>query len=103
MSFPNSLLDGYRNFMNGRGKGKRFVGCHSLEDLVAVLKRPRRVMFMVKAGPPVDQVIAQVAPLLEPGDIIIDGGNSYYLDTERRAAELRAKGLLYLVVGVSGG
>jgi 6-phosphogluconate dehydrogenase len=91
------------DFMSGRGKGKRFVGCHSLEELVAALKRPRRVMFMVKAGPAVDQVIGQVAPLLEPGDVVIDGGNSYYLDTERRAAELKAEGLLYLGVGVSGG
>jgi 6-phosphogluconate dehydrogenase len=91
------------DFMNGRGKGKRFVGCHSLEELVKALKRPRRVMFMVKAGPAVDQVIGQVAPLLEAGDIIIDGGNSYYLDTERRATELKAKGLAYLGVGVSGG
>ena len=91
------------DFMNGRGKGKRFVGCHTLEELVKSLKRPRRVMFMVKAGPAVDQVIGQVAPLLEAGDIIIDGGNSYYLDTERRATELKAKGLLYLGVGVSGG
>jgi len=90
-------------FMNGRGKGKRFVGCHTLEELVASLKRPRRVMFMVKAGPAVDQVIGQVAPLLEAGDIIIDGGNSYYLDTERRSADLKAKGLHYLGVGVSGG
>jgi 6-phosphogluconate dehydrogenase len=91
------------DFIEGRGKGKRFVGCRSLEELVAALKRPRRVMFMVKAGPAVDQVIGQVAPLLEPGDIVIDGGNSYYLDTERRAAELKSKGLHYLGVGVSGG
>jgi 6-phosphogluconate dehydrogenase len=90
-------------FLAEEGKGKNFVGCHSLEELVAALKRPRRVMFMVKAGPAVDAVIQQVAPLLEKGDIIIDGGNSYYLDTERRSAELKAKGLLYLGVGVSGG
>jgi 6-phosphogluconate dehydrogenase len=90
-------------FMAEHGKGKNFVGCHSLEELVKALKRPRRVMFMVKAGPAVDAVIAQVAPLLEPGDVIIDGGNSYYVDTERRSSELKAKGLLYLGVGVSGG
>src|SRR5207248_11182290 len=68
-------------FLAGRAKGKRIVGCHSVKELVAALKRPRKVMMMVKAGPAVDQVIDEVAPLLEPGDILIDGGNTHYPDT----------------------
>src|ERR1700693_5284640 len=62
-------------FVNGRGRGKKVVGCPTVQELVASLKRPRKVMIMVKAGPPVDDVIDEVAPLLEPGDILIDGGN----------------------------
>src|SRR5437870_8245263 len=90
-------------FINGRGKGKKFIGTHSLKELVASLKRPRKVMMMVKAGKPVDDTIAQVAPLLEPGDILIDGGNTHYPDTTRRTKALREKGLLYIGTGVSGG
>jgi 6-phosphogluconate dehydrogenase len=91
------------NFVNGRGRGKKVVGCHTVEDLVAALKRPRKVMIMVKAGPPVDDVINEVAPLLEPGDILIDGGNTHYPDTTRRTRDLKAKGLLFVGTGVSGG
>jgi 6-phosphogluconate dehydrogenase len=91
------------NFTNGRGKGKKIVGCHTVSELVAALKRPRKLMIMVKAGPPVDDVIAEVAPLLEPGDILIDGGNTHYPDTTRRTRELKAKGLLFIGTGVSGG
>lgn len=76
---------------------------HSVKELVESLVRPRRVMLMVKAGPAVDAVIAEVAPYLEPGDIIIDGGNSFFKDTARRAKELEARGLMYLGIGVSGG
>jgi 6-phosphogluconate dehydrogenase len=90
-------------FIQGRGAGKRFVGCHSLKDFVASLKRPRRVMILVKAGKPVDDVIASLLPLLEQGDIIIDGGNSYWPDTTRRCRDLTAKGILYVGSGVSGG
>jgi 6-phosphogluconate dehydrogenase len=90
-------------FVNGRGKGKKVVGTHSPEELVAALKRPRKIMMMVKAGPPVDQVIEELVPLLEPGDILIDGGNSHYDDTTRRARALKAKGILYVGTGVSGG
>src|SRR5436190_10545909 len=68
----------------GRAKGKKFVGCHSMEDLVANLSKPRKVMLMVKAGPAVDDLIESLIPLLEKGDILIDGGNTYYADTERR-------------------
>src|SRR5947209_8511508 len=90
-------------FLGGRAKGKRIVGCHSLQDLVASLKRPRKVMLMVKAGAAVDQVIGEVAPLLERGDILIDGGNSHYPDTTRRTRALKERGLLFVGTGVSGG
>src|SRR4051812_4103157 len=72
------------DFVKGRAKGKNIVGCHSVKELVAALKPPRQVMIMVKAGAPVDAVIDEVAPLLEPGDILIDGGNTHYPDTTRR-------------------
>jgi 6-phosphogluconate dehydrogenase len=91
------------DFVAGRAKGKRIVGCHSVKELVAALKRPRKVMIMVKAGPAVDQVIDEVAPLLEPGDILIDGGNTHYPDTTRRTRALKGRGLLYVGTGVSGG
>jgi 6-phosphogluconate dehydrogenase len=90
-------------FVNGRGQGKKLVGTHTLKDLVASLKRPRKVMIMVKAGGPVDAVIDEIAPLLEPGDILIDGGNTHYPDTTRRTRDLKAKGLLFVGTGVSGG
>ena len=91
------------DFVAGRAKGKKIVGTHSLEELVKALKRPRKVMMMVKAGKAVDDLIEQLLPLLEPGDILIDGGNSHYPDTIRRAALVESKGLLYVGTGVSGG
>ena len=91
------------DFVGGRGKGKKVVGAHTVKDLVASLKTPRKVMIMVKAGAPVDAVIDEVAPLLEPGDILIDGGNSYFPDTTRRTKNLKEKGLLFVGTGVSGG
>src|SRR5215831_3762161 len=91
------------DFVNGRGQAKKLVGCHSLKELVAALKRPRKVTMMVKAGAAVDQVIEEVAPLLEPGDILIDGGNTHYPDTTRRTRALKERGLLYVGTGVSGG
>jgi 6-phosphogluconate dehydrogenase len=91
------------DFVNGRGKGKKLVGCRTVKELVAALKRPRKVMIMVKAGAPVDAVIDEVAPLLEPGDILIDGGNTHYPDTTRRTRALKEKGLLFVGTGVSGG
>jgi len=91
------------DFLAGPAQGKSIVGCHSLEEFVKSLKKPRRVMLMVKAGKPVGQTIEQLVPLLEPGDIIIDGGNSYYLDTEQRIKELEQKSILYMGAGVSGG
>ncbi|MCB1102030.1 MAG: decarboxylating NADP(+)-dependent phosphogluconate dehydrogenase, partial [Kiritimatiellae bacterium] len=90
-------------FLAGRARGKSIVGVHDLEALVASLKRPRRVMMMVKAGTAVDQMIDQLIPLLEPGDILIDGGNTHYPDTERRVKAAEAHGLLYVGTGVSGG
>jgi 6-phosphogluconate dehydrogenase len=90
-------------FLAGRAKGKRIIGCHSVQELVAALKQPRKVMIMVKAGPAVDQVIDEVAPLLEPGDILIDGGNTHFPDTTRRARIMKARGLLFVGTGVSGG
>jgi 6-phosphogluconate dehydrogenase len=89
--------------MAGRAKGKQFVGCHSLEELVKNLKSPRKVMLMVKAGPAVDALIEQLIPLLSPGDVIIDGGNTHYADTERRTQYVESKGLLFVGSGVSGG
>ena len=95
-------------FQGGRvprrgAKGTRIRGAHSLEELVGLLKRPRRVMLLVQAGPAVDDFIGQLIPLLEKGDIIIDGGNSNYNDTIRRTAHVESKGLLYIGTGVSGG
>src|SRR4051812_33122955 len=95
-----SKVDG---FVNGRGRGKKLVGCHTVRDLVAALKRPRKIMIMVKAGSAVDDVINELVPLLEPGDILIDGGNTHYPDSTRRTRDLKAKGLLFVGTGVSGG
>jgi len=90
-------------FIAGRGADKNFIGCHSIEELCANLERPRKVMMLVKAGTPVDSFIEQIIPYLEEGDIIIDGGNSHYPDTIRRAEYIESKGLLYIGTGVSGG
>jgi 6-phosphogluconate dehydrogenase len=90
-------------FLESSAKDTQVIGTHSLEELVASLKKPRRVMLMIKAGKPVDDFIEMLIPLLEPGDIIIDGGNSNYHDSIRRAAYLESKGLLFIGTGVSGG
>ncbi|MGB8167457.1 MAG: decarboxylating NADP(+)-dependent phosphogluconate dehydrogenase, partial [Chthoniobacteraceae bacterium] len=99
----NRTVSKVDDFIQGRGAGKHLIGCHSLQELVASLKPPRRVMLMVKAGKPVDEFIEQVLPYLEEGDIIIDGGNSLYDDTARRVKYLESKGMLYIGTGVSGG
>jgi 6-phosphogluconate dehydrogenase len=91
------------SFIAGRAAGKAFIAAESLQELVQNLKRPRRVMLMVKAGAPVQNTIGALIPLLEPGDIIIDGGNSNYHDTERRTVDLEKEGLHYVGTGVSGG
>ncbi|HSK10779.1 MAG TPA: NADP-dependent phosphogluconate dehydrogenase [Vicinamibacterales bacterium] len=92
-----------RAFLEGPAAGRQVVGVSSPQALMATLERPRRVLMMVPAGPIVDEAIAHLAPHLEPGDILIDGGNSWFLDTERRNRELAARGFNYLGTGVSGG
>ena len=99
----NRTTEKVDRFMTGRAAGKQFVGCHSVEQLVGALKPPRKVMMLVKAGPAVDALIDQLIPLLSPGDVIIDGGNTHFTDTERRTASVEAQGLLYVGTGVSGG
>ncbi len=91
------------DFVNGRAKGRNVVGCHSVEELCENLAKPRRIMLMVKAGKAVDGVIDQFIPYLEPGDILIDGGNSHFDDTIRRTRMLQEKGLRFIGTGVSGG
>jgi 6-phosphogluconate dehydrogenase len=92
-----------KEFMAGPAQGKNIRPGYTLEEFVGSLKRPRKIMIMVKAGAPVDGVIEQLKPLLDPGDLLIDGGNSFFGDTERRAEEQEAAGILYLGSGVSGG
>ncbi len=99
----NRTVEKVDAFMEGRGAGKNFIGAHSIEELIASLERPRKVMMLVKAGKPVDDFIELVMPHLEPGDIIIDGGNSHFPDTIRRAKYVESKGFLYIGTGVSGG
>ncbi|HLU69999.1 MAG TPA: NAD(P)-binding domain-containing protein, partial [Fibrobacteria bacterium] len=91
------------DLLNGRGKGKNLVGAHTIEEFVGSLKLPRKIMMMVKAGPAVDALIDQLIPFLSPGDILIDGGNSYFPDSIRRTQYLESKGFLFGGVGVSGG
>ena len=99
----NRTVEKVDQFMAGRGAGKNFIGAHSIEELCASLERPRKVMMLVKAGQAVDDFIEKIIPFLEPGDIIIDGGNSHFPDTIRRANYVESKGLLYVGTGVSGG
>jgi 6-phosphogluconate dehydrogenase len=99
----NRTLATVDEFLTGSARGTKVVGTHSIEELAGVLERPRRVMLMVKAGAPVDAFIERLVPHLDPGDIIIDGGNSNYQDTMRRTALAESKGLLYVGTGVSGG
>src|SRR5688572_26600608 len=99
----NRTVSKVDEFLAKEARGTKVLGAHSIEEMVKKLKRPRRVMMLVKAGQPVDDFIAQVAPYLEKGAILIDGGNSLYQDTERRVNEAEAKGLLYIGTGVSGG
>ena len=103
VSVYNRTVQKVTDFVNGRAKGKNIVGTSSLEELVASLAKPRKVMMMIKAGKAVDDMIEQLLPLLEDGDIIIDGGNSHFPDTIRRTAYVESKGKLYIGTGVSGG
>ncbi len=99
----NRTVSKVDDFINNEAKGTQVVGAHSIEEFVAALKKPRRAMLMVKAGDTVDQMIEQILPHLEAGDIIIDGGNSHYPDTNRRTKDLAEKGILFVGTGVSGG
>ena len=99
----NRTTERVDSFANGRANGKRIIPTHSLEDFVASLERPRKVLLMIKAGEAVDAMIRSLVPLMEKGDIIIDAGNSYFEDTERREKEAEAKGIFYIGTGVSGG
>ncbi len=103
VSVYNRTTEVTDKFAAGRAKGKRIVSTHSVEEFVKSLARPRKMMIMVKAGPPVDAVIDQLLPYLEKGDVIIDGGNSLYTDTQRRDKALTARGFHFLGMGVSGG
>ena len=99
----NRSTDKVDNFLANEAKGTKVLGAHSIEEMVAKLKTPRRVMMLVKAGKPVDDFIEQLIPHLDKGDIIIDGGNSLFEDTNRRQKYVESKGLLYIGTGVSGG
>src|SRR5580698_9852748 len=99
----NRTVSKVDDFIQNEAKGTQVVGAHSLEEMCGLLKTPRRVMIMVKAGDVVDQTIEHVLPYLEKGDIIIDGGNSLFTDSNRRTKDLGDKGILFIGTGVSGG
>src|SRR5882724_3404037 len=99
----NRTTEKVDHFLANEAKGTKVLGAHSIEEMVSKLKSPRRVMMLVKAGKPVDEFIEQLLPHLEAGDIIIDGGNSLFEDTNRRQKYVESKGLLYIGTGVSGG
>ncbi len=99
----NRTVSKVDDFLVGRAKGRSIVGARTVQELVASLKKPRRIMMMVKAGPAVDDLVRQLEPLLEKGDILIDGGNSYFPDTARRVKDAESRGLLFIGTGVSGG
>ena len=99
----NRTTEKVDRFLANEAKGRDILGAHSVEEFVGLLAKPRKVMLMVKAGSPVDATIAQLLPYLEEGDIIIDGGNSHFPDSTRRMNELKAKGILFVGAGVSGG
>ncbi|MBR5366388.1 MAG: NADP-dependent phosphogluconate dehydrogenase, partial [Clostridia bacterium] len=90
-------------FIAGRGAGKNFIPAHSFEELVGAIRTPRVIMMMIRAGSPVDETIDKLLPLLDPGDILIDGGNSHFPDTQRRCKKVEEAGMLYIGTGVSGG
>ena len=92
-----------KSFLKGPAAGKNIIGVESIAELMSVLEKPRRILMMVPAGAPVDRAILQLKPHLEPGDILMDGGNSFFLDTERRNQELEAEGFNYIGAGISGG
>ena len=99
----NRTIDKVDKFVNGRGRDKKFIGAHTIEEFITSLERPRKVMMLVKAGKPVDDFIDLLLPHLEEGDIIIDGGNSHFPDTIRRTRYVESQGKLFIGTGVSGG
>src|SRR5437764_8173049 len=99
----NRTVSKVNDFLNKEARGTNVIGAQSLEEMAALLKRPRKIMLMVKAGAPVDEFIEHLLPHLEPGDLIIDGGNSLFTDTIRRTKYLESKGMLFVGTGVSGG
>lgn len=99
----NRTVSKVDDFLAGPAKNSQVIATHSLQEFFQTLKKPRKAMFMVKAGAPVDELIEESLPFLEKGDILIDGGNSHYPDTERRVKDLKAKGILFIGTGVSGG
>src|SRR5271157_1522603 len=99
----NRTVSKVDDFIANEAKGTQVAGAHSVQEFVSMLKRPRRMMLMVKAGASVDQTIETLLPYLENGDIIIDGGNSLFTDSNRRTKDLAAKGILFIGTGVSGG
>ena len=103
VSVYNRTAERTKEFIDGSATGKNIVPTYSIGEFIETLKQPRRIMIMVKSGLPVDTVIEQLKPHLDPGDLIIDGGNSFFKDTERRTQALEAQGLGYLGVGISGG
>ena len=103
VSVYNRTAEKVKNFTEGRAKGKKIIGAYSLEELVSQLMKPRKVMMMVKAGAAVDALIDRLLPMLDDGDILIDGGNSHFPDTIRRTTYVESKGKLYIGTGVSGG
>jgi 6-phosphogluconate dehydrogenase len=103
VSVYNRSAQKVADFLAARASGKRIVGTHSIEELVSSLASPRKVMLMIKAGSAIDEMIETLIPYLAPGDIIIDGGNTHFPDTNRRTAFVESKGLLYIGTGVSGG
>lgn len=103
VSVYNRTMAKTKAFIEGRAAGLNFVGTYTLEEFVKSLERPRKILIMVKAGPAVDAVLDEITPLLEDGDILIDGGNSYYVDTERRIKRFEGTSIRYLGMGISGG
>jgi 6-phosphogluconate dehydrogenase len=103
VSVYNRTISKVDKLIEGRAKGKNFIGTHSMEEFVNSLKQPRKIILMVKAGKPVDAVIDEIIPYLSKGDILIDGGNTFFKHTQRRLKKVEGKGLLYIGTGVSGG
>lgn len=99
----NRTTEKVDHFVNGRGRGKKFIATHTIAEFCRAIRRPRKVMMLVKAGPAVDDLIEQLLPHLEAGDVIIDGGNTHFPDTIRRTKYVESKGLFYIGTGVSGG